>query len=362
MNSGKLANVRNIVIATLWLLAGSCSDDPADDQTPSPGPGPSPTPSGVTVTSVTEGAFWNDEITLTGTGFSATKTENVVKFVKVQPATCSLNYTSDGGDIEIISATATTLKIKVPARYNPFGEIACGPEVADIEVTVSGKSGTFKGAKFSGVPLIGKFIYHYGGFGDPNFHTLGDSVMIAGYLLGSAPRSSPYWDKLRLSVNGQNVPFKWRTIALKTGPAFILPPDEFKDKSCPLELDGYPNARKVTFRLYIDGTDKDSKIDLYIQKVPTATANCNLCKSTLKKTLGETIVWEIKGKNMDFSKVRFAPANPVCGPPQDMGITGSAEFLTIDIPNSILAVDCQYTVFLIDHCDNPLPIGSLTVQ
>lgn len=363
MNTGKLGNFRITVTAMFWVLAVSCSDDPADDQTPGPGPGPSPTPSGVTVTSVTEGAFWNDEITLTGTGFSATKTENLVKFIKVQPASCSINYTSDGGDIEIISATATTLKIKVPARYNPFGEIACGPEVADIEVTVNGKSGTFKEARFSGVPRIGKFLYHYGGFADPNFHPLGDSVIIAANLLGSAPKSSPYWNKLRLSVDGQHVPFKWRTINLNTGAAFILPAEDFRVSDCPLALDGYPNARKVKFKFYIQDTDKESAIDLYIQKVPTATAGCSNCKSTLNKTMGEKVTWKIEGQNMSlFTKARYSPANESCGPPQDVAISGSEELINFEMPSSILAAGCQYTVFLVDHCDGVTPIGSISVQ
>src|SRR6185503_12454050 len=59
--------------------------------------------------------FWGDELTINGTGFSSTKSENYVWIDGSNP--CSSNGSRDSAGwrkAEIISATSTQLKIKVP--------------------------------------------------------------------------------------------------------------------------------------------------------------------------------------------------------------------------------------------------------
>ncbi len=348
----------------LFIILAACSDSADPDPSPNPGPGPGPITGGtLTLTDATMWTFWGETVTITGEGFSTTKSENVVKFTKVAPGICDLDYTSDGGDLEIVSATATKLEVRVPFTYNSFGEPACGPSTADIEVTVKGKTGKLTGIKFTGLPYIGKFRYHYGGFGDPNYHTLGDSVMLTAGILGHHLKESPWYDKLRLSVDGKTVPFKVRTIGLDTGPAFILPPAEFSDYSCPMALDDYSNARKVNFKMFIDGKPHEANRELYIAKVRQPVFTCVDCKTSVSKSSGETVVWKFEGAYMTFVAGILSPKNSEgCGTAQEFGITPGATAVSFTIPNSIATIGCQYTIFLKDHCGENTPVGSVTIN
>ena len=83
----------------MMFMIVSCSDD-ADDplqnqnqntnnNTSAGGP--------VTITDIPSGVFWGDELTINGTGFSTVKEENIVRFTKLPPLSCSLQYTSATG-------------------------------------------------------------------------------------------------------------------------------------------------------------------------------------------------------------------------------------------------------------------------
>ncbi len=350
----------------LIALIAACSDSADTDPSPNPGPGPGPGPitgGTLTLTEATMWQIWGETITIKGEGFSTTKSENLVKFVNVTPTSCSLNYTSDGGDLQIVSASATQLEVRIPFAYNSFGDPSCGPSTVDIEVTVNGKKGTLTGIKFTGLPYIGKFRYHYGGFGDPNYHTLGDSVLLSAGILGLHQKASPWYEKLRLSVNGIIVPFKFRSILLEYGAAFILLPEIFSDMSCPMGTDGYANARKATFRFYFDGSDQEVNRELYIAKLRHPTFACTDCKTTVSKTNNETVVWEIKGSYMTFQAGIISPTNPAgCGSPQEFGIASSPETIKFSIPTAIQSVDCTYSIFLKDHCGENTPIGTVTIK
>jgi hypothetical protein len=349
------------LIVTSLALLGSCSRDGDPDPDQTPDPNPNPNTGTVSISSADNGVFWGDVMTINGSGFSATKSENIVTFKSITPS-CTMNYTSENGDIELISATASKLEVRVPYRLNPFGEVACGPEKADIQVKVGDNTATVSNVTFGALPQIGKFVYHYGGFADPKYHPLGDSVILTGRL-GSNTTASPNYSKLRLSVAGVTVPFKWRSVNLNTGLAFVLPIEQFSVMDCPLGEDNYSNARKVKFRLFLEGTNKFAETDLYIQKIPNPTANCFDCPTKVKKSLGENLVWTIKGKYMTYSKVRFSPQTPAnCGTTQHVSTSGSSEELKFTIPISILSIGCAYNVSLIDHCENALFIGSIVVE
>ncbi len=349
-------------IALIALIA-ACSDSSEPDPSPNPGPGPGPGIGTLTLTEATMWQFWGETITIKGEGFSTTKSENLVKFVNVTPTSCSLNYTSDGGDLEIVSASETQLQVRIPFAYNSFGEPSCGPSTVDIEVTAKGKKGKLTGVKFTGLPYIGKFSYHYGGFGDPNYHTLGDSVLLTAGVLGLHQKESPWHDKLRLSVNGEVVPFKFRSIAKQYGPAFVLLPEIFSDVSCPMGIDGYDNARKATFRFYFNGTMKEASRELYIAKLKKATFACHDCESTVSKTNDETVVWEIRGSYMMFQSGVISPTSPTgCGSTQEFEIVPNAELIKFSIPTAILTVDCSYSIFLTNHCGHNTPIGTVLIK
>ena len=270
-----------LVGALTMLMIISCSDDSDDplqnqnqntnNNTSTGGP--------VTITDIPSGVFWGDELTINGTGFSTVKEENIVKFLKLPPLSCTMQYTSaTGGDIEIISATATQLKIKVPLKLIQ-GNPACGPLRADIEVSVKDKKDTYEGVTFGPLPYIGTFNYHYGWFDVPNVTRIGDSVMLRGGLLATGPNGSEYWDDVRLSIDGKNIPIKFRSVALESGWAFFLPVKDFAEMNCSEEPDGW-GAREMDFKFYIQGTEKSASRKLFVKYLPDQGASCFSCQLT----------------------------------------------------------------------------------
>lgn len=343
------------------MMIVSCSDD-ANEPAPPPNPNPNPNPVGgdVTISSIPDGVFWQEELTITGTGFSTVKEENIVKFTNVSPPTvvgCNLNYTSAaGGDIEIVSASATQLKIKVPVKlaHNVIENIevpSCGPRSADIEVTVKDKKASFTGVDFRPLPTISGFLYHYGWFDYPKLTRIGDSVMIGGGLLATPPNSSKYWDDIRLSINGANMPIKFRTIGLESGWAFYLSADQFGEMNCSEEPDGMA-AREMEFKFFLEGTDKSASRMLYVQYLPSMIASCKECPSPLNKAAGGNPEWVVTGQNMYYTEVRFSPVSPCTGATQGMAITSDpwTEEIRFEIPLSILTENCGYGVFLANEC------------
>lgn len=357
---------RIISIALFTGIIFSCSDDGDPDQ--NQGPNPPPPPGGnVTVTSVGPAhLFWGDEMTINGTGFSTVKEQNIIKFTNVVPTTtiagCDLNYTSVQGDIEIVSASATQLKIKVPLRKTSMGNPICGPHKANLEVTVGDKVATFEGIEFAPLLVIGSFAYHYGWFDVPNVTRIGDSVMLSGGLMATSPNSSKYWDKLRLSIDGTNIAIKYRSIGLEHGWSFYLPVEDFGEINCSEEPDGW-GAREMEFKFYIEGTDKSVSRMLYVKYFPASTASCDLCPSPLSKLAGGNPEWVIKGQNMNYSEVRFSPLNPCGGSSQGMAITADAwtDEIRFTVPLSILSGNCGYGVHLTNECQSTF-IGNIGID
>ena len=347
--------------ALIVVMIISCSDD-SNDPSQNPPPNNPPVGGQVTITDATDGVFWGEEMTITGTGFSTVKEENIVKFVKLPPVGCPLQYTSEaGGDIEIISATATQLKIKVPLRLNILGDPACGPLTADIEVSVKDKKDTYEGVTFGPLPYIGNFLYHYGWFDVPKVTRIGDSVMLDGGLLSTPVKGSEYWDNVKLSINGKNIAIKHRSIGLESGWAFYLPIDEYAEMNCSEDPDGW-GAREMEFKFYIEGTQKSASRMLYVQYLPVHSVSCEDCPSPLSKLAGGNPEWVVRGKNMYYTTVSFSPLGSCSGSSQEMDIVlvPWTDEIRFTIPLSILTADCAYSVHLTNECETVL-IGQLGI-
>src|SRR5689334_15860396 len=95
----------------LFAFSGCASDDEGSDTDPE-----DPSGDKVTISDVSQYVFWGEELTITGTGFSSVKQENIVTFVNSSPKTPGLKLTSDGGDIQILDASPTSIKILVPVQ------------------------------------------------------------------------------------------------------------------------------------------------------------------------------------------------------------------------------------------------------
>ena len=360
MKRVKMIPLLNIVAIVSIAMIVSCSDSGSD---PDPNPPPPPPGGDVTITSVSDGDnFWGEELTITGTGFSTTKENNIVKFLSVQPpVSCTLNYTSAGGDIEIISATATQIKIKIPVKI--INDIPyCGPEKASIEVTVGDKKAKIDNVQFYGLPYVDSFLYHYGWFDIPSVTRIGDSVMIAGGMRGAYARDSKYWDDIRLTINSQEIPIKFRSIGLESGWSFFMDVKDFGEVNCDTDPDDW-GAREMEFEFSIAGTGKKSgKKKLFVQYLPTQSAQCVNCPQLASKT-GDDVVWEIEGSNIYAHEVRYASTN--CGgPEQHVGLSPVPHFsdhTAFTIPVSMLSANCSYSITLMDACGGGQLMGFVTI-
>lgn len=360
-----MANSKKIysrIMVGFMVVCFSCAKD--SDPNPNPGPGPGPGGGGqVTITGVSSGYhFWGDEMEINGSGFSTVKEQNIIKFTSVSPTFtfCNLQYTSEaGGAIEIISATATQLKIKVPLKLNIAGKPECGPEKANLEITVNGKKGTFNGVTFGALPYIGNFLYHYGWYDLPTISQVGDSVMIDGGILSFAGNPD-LMAKVRLHVNGAPVPIKRRSFGVESGWAFILPPNDYAEINCDTDPDGW-GARNMSFTISLEGTGKSATTDLMVQYLPHQDAHCTDCVASLSKSVGGNTEWKVAGTNMYYNRVRFQPTCEEIT--QDMNLAAGTfvDHLTFAIPLSILTPGCTYFVLLVDHCDGTKVLGQITI-
>jgi hypothetical protein len=351
-----MKTLRFATLATILACSGN-----ADDDDPTPGP-----TGDVKITSTNDYPIWGETLTIQGTGFSPTKADNIVSFKSYYPGWCDVNYTTgEGGDMEIISASATELQVSIPMEERNYGD--CGPEYATIEVDVKGKKATIENIKFVGPPQVNRFEYHWGWWDLPTITKIGDSVLLGGGLQGGYAKESPYWNKLRLSIDGISVPIKYRKISnSKYGWAMSLPVSEFGKIECGEGENGW-NDRAMTFKFFIEGTDISDERELFVQYLPEVVEVTNVeGQTTVSKTGTLNPEWHVTGVDMYYDRVKFTPVSGCGGNiTAEINVSPSVGFkneLMFGIPLSLLSATCSYTVSLIDPCDHQKIIGSITIN
>ncbi len=369
MNLAKL--IPGGIVFLILLALHGCSSDDGDDPDPSDPSGPGPG-GGVQITSTSpEYTFWGDELTITGKGFSPVKEENVVTFVESSPGGIEgLKLTSDDGDVEIISASETKIVVRVPfsAEETNHTTLYRGLDISRIQVEVKGKKATSEHVKFIGLPWVGTFEYHYGWYDLSGVARSGDSVVISGGFFGSRlggkehPKEAGVYDKLRLSINGTNVPFKYRRITSSTdGFGIYLPAESFSEVNCEDGANGW-NDRPMSFRFYVEGTDKENTRTLWVTYLPKYTVGSVEGPDKVYKSLGGNPYYTVTGKNMYFNKIRFLPVCEQLSVAEmefeNAGIIAD-EFQTA-IPLSLLE-HCDYRVRLVTPCGTSTEIALLSV-
>jgi hypothetical protein len=358
------------IVLSLCLLNG-CSDDKDDDQDPSNPPGGG---GGVVVSGTSpEYTFWGDVVTIKGSGFSPVKDENKVRFIQYYGMYDNVNWTSDG-DVEIVSASADELKIRVPYSTTTGAQnvvVHQGLDYTRIEVAVGDKKDTTDVVKFIGLPYVSNFEYHYGWWDLPTITRIGDSVLINIGFRGMSgassahPKNAGLLDKLSLTIDGHPVPIKRRRISNSThGYACYMDTKTFGEINCSEEPSGW-GARKMKFEVTVDGTDKKGEHELFVQYLPTPIIESVEGPDIVYKDEGDInppIV--IKGKDMYYENARFVPFG--CeGPTVEGGGLGtdaafSDEYAT-HVPVGLLNV-CNYTVYLIGPCETLELVGSVEVR
>lgn len=362
------------VLLAAWVLAlglSSCSKDDDDaDKNPVNPPGGG----NVKITGLShEYIFWGKELTITGTGFSSVKEENVVRFVSSYPKTQGLKLTSEDGDIDIVSASPTNITIVVPYKTEVISGTTHyqGEDFARIEVTVNTEKDTSEMVKFIGLPRVGHFDYHYGWFDLGGVTRSGDSVLLDAGFYGSRsgagelhPKEAGEYDKLRLSVNGIPVAMKPRRITQSVqGFGIYLPSDQFSEVNC-TEGDNGWNDRAMEFKLSILDTDIASTKTLYVTYLPESSVSGADGPPEVSKSVGGNPFWTVTGDDMYFSHVVF---HPTCG-----GATNAEALIAspgtinqeyqISIPLSLMVENCSYNIYLKTPCDETEIIGDVFIK
>jgi hypothetical protein len=351
-----LKSLKFVMLAVVIACSGNSDDDPNP-------PGPS---GELKISSVEDWPMWGQTLTIHGSGFSPTASDNIVRFPNYYPGWCEVDYTTEeGGDMQIVSASATELKVTIPMEEQNFGD--CGPEYATIEVEVKGKTAKIENVKFVGPPQVNRFEYHWGWWDMPTITKIGDSVLLGGGLQGGYADESPYWNKLRLSVDGKAVPIKYRKVSNSTyGWALILPTSEFGEVNCDDGELGW-NERLMTFKFFIEGTDISDERKLNVQYLPDDVAVTNVEGPTsVSKSATLNPEWHVDGIDMYYDKVRFVPQGGCGGNvSHEVSVSPSVGFKTelfFGIPLVLLTEGCTYAVVLKDPCDGGKSIGSITIN
>lgn len=363
--------VRLLFAACVFSLAFfGCSKDEEDDDTNPVNP---PGGGKVNITSLShEYIFWGKELTITGTGFSSVKEENVVKFVNSYPKTPGLKLYSDGGDIVIVNASPTNITIRVPYVTEESNGVThyWGEDFAQIEVTVKTEKDTSEQVKFIGLPRIGAFEYHYGWFDLGGIARSGDSVVLGGGFYGSLsgagelhPKQAGEYDKLRLTVGGVPVSMKARKISNSVkGFGIYLPANEFSEIKCEDGDNGW-NDRAMNFELSVLNTDIKSSKTLYVTYLPESSLDLADGPPQVSKAVGGNPFWAVTGDDMYYSLAIFDPAcDGVANAEVEIATPGTInKEYQITIPLSLMIENCTYTIYLKTPCDEIKLIGSVHI-
>lgn len=301
--------------------------------------------------------FWGDELTINGSGFSTVKTDNIV-YVKGN-VICSSDSTWQKA--EVVSATANKLVIKVPFTTNSGG-IACGNDYARARVTVNNKSAVSEIFKLVGWPMLGSMCYHYGGFYHASTTRPGDSVVLQAGIQGLYAHESGYMDQLSLSVNGNPVNYKWRTInTICSGMGLSLDPLIYSDlNNCnvlPGSL-GEP-CRKMTFTLKINNTNKSHSQEYFVMNHPTIKITNVNAPQNISISAGGNPYVSVTGKNMFFTQIRWSalnlPSFTVASPTLNL-----ADQMQLFIPLSQMQPNTSYSITGISQCGKETTIGGVS--
>ena len=366
----KIAPVLVALYLLTFVFSGGSKDDEDDDSNPG-----NPQGGGkVNIISLSdEYVFWGEELTITGTGFSEVKAENVVTFVNSYPKTPGLKLTSNGGDIEIVSASPTNITIRVPYNIDVVGGTTHynGEDFARIEVAVKSEKDTSEQVKFIGMPRVGNFDYHYGWYDLGGVTRSGDSVVISSGFYGSAsgagelhPKQAGVYDKLRLTVNGIPVAMKPRKISQSiNGFGIYLPAEEFSEINCDEGANGWGD-RAMNFELSVLDTDIKSSRTLYVTYLPETSVSYADGPAQVSKSVGGNPYWTVTGDDMYYSHAVFHPG---CGGATNAEVliatpgTINTEY-QISIPLSLMVENCPYTIYLKTPCDETKLIGNVTIK
>lgn len=346
-----------LIIATLVATCNKSNDDN------NPGGGGGGGGGNLSISSTSpEYAFWGQELTINGAGFSTNANENIV-YIKGNKS-CDPDTTWQKA--AVVSASATKLVIKVPFVKKSNG-VPCGNDWGRVRVTVGSKSVLRDEAvKFVG-PLEISLCHPYGvTIGTyPNTFRPGEISVMSAHLYTLYTRESGYYDKIKISVNGGalNIKDSLFTGATCSGFRFMLDAATFSDLNNCAQPAGYGGgaARKFTFIGRVDGTNFADTTECYIFNQPNMTITGSEGASQVSKSGGGNPTVKVKGKHMYFTKVAWKATGENVFHTTPPGVNLAATEVGISIPLSLMTANKTYTAAGITECGLEVTLFSIGV-
>lgn len=353
--------------AALLLMIGSLFFACAEEQDPNNpnnnNPNNPPVSAKVEITGTSpEFTFWGDELTISGTGFSAKAEDN---FVWIKNETASLGTCSGGSSTDslgwrratILSATATSLKIKVPYKTaaENDGKRPCGAMNPRISVTVGKSTAVSSPVKLVGRPYIFDVCAPNSGFKNaaviPGKEM--DNVLSVGGL-GLYADDAGVDKKLKLTVGTATVPLEIYGLPFATCSGafkFRLPSSLASGECSPDPILPGRFARNENFVISIDGTAIKSEPYSYpVASVPEITVQ-SIPSRRFSWSKGGNPEIRVKGMNVDwFSEARFLAVGATCTTTTIAPVAIGPEETVVGIPLANMKVGCSYQLVLRTNC------------
>jgi hypothetical protein len=330
---------------------------------PPPPPPPPPNSAGFTITSFSpQNPYWGEELTIKGSGFSTNKSDYSFKFLG-DVVSCTM------GSFELISASATELKLKPAIGISTNNGRKCGPSSDQLIVTAKGKSDTTDAINFLGWPRLQGVCTHFGGWSG-NYLIPGDSVaMNMTGAVGIYASITGNNKNAELEVDGIKIPIKWRNYSAcisGLGGVITLEKEKFAELKCSSDPDWGNGGRMLKFKIFNPGTERFDTASYFVEWLPVQNFSSFSGATTISMAAaaGSFPSWTIRGKNMSYQKARFTSTN--CNlTPQEVTINHDGDFYdegTFAIPLSVLTIGCNYTVSIINHCGQVRVLGNVKIN
>lgn len=372
--------VRSFWHVAFSLLVGSflfaCAEEQDPNNPNNNNPNNPPVAAKVEITGTSpEYVFWGEELTISGSGFS-TKVEDNFVWIKQEVAalgTCLGESPTDSlgwRKATIVTATATSLKIKIPyktAAQND-GRRPCGAITPRVSVTVGNSTAVSQAIKVIGLPFIREICVPNSGFKGAGIVPGMDKdnfVSIDG--LGIYAKDLEIDKKLKLTVGMTTVPLQKREPSLTgcSGTFIFRLPAEVASGACtPDPIITGRFAKIEDLIVSIEGRDTQSESFKYpISSQPHLVAQSFSTQRFSWSKAGNPEI-RIKGANVNwFTEARFLSTNGSCPMATIAPVAIGPEETVVGIPLATMKIGCTYQLVLRTNCGTSTgQLGSVIID